>query len=944
MNKPGAFKIVGEVDFFRNDSLHTNTIYGDGFKGILSAQFGSFGDNGAVGLDATVLFGNVDGYRYWFADALATIPTGIPAGPVSIYGFGGGAYYHMKQAGVGTQTSEIGKSVSGITYIPDVYSGLGLKASVKSGTTSSENAFNGDVAFGISFTTSGGINQISLIGNGYFATNNFSVNTDELKNKANIVCNKNNTNPQMPVNEQNAQLWGKVIMLYDFPNNCFHSTMDIYANIAGGIIKGIGPGGKAGWGVIHFEPEDWYIHLGTPDNPNGINVLNLASMTNYFMAGTSVPELNPPPQQVLQSLSQNGETYEGNQNTLALQNGSGFTMGANFTFDTGDRTFLIFYGRFGCEIGFDILLKNYGNLACEGSSEPIGINGWYAQGQSYAWIAAALGIKVDLPFYSGQYKILEMNVAALLQAKAPNPFWMKGNVGGDYNILNGLVKGHCSFDFEIGEQCTIASSSPFGGMPIIAELTPADEETEVSVFTTPQAVFNMPVNEVFEFQNENNETKKYKIKLEYFTVKTANNQSITGTFTWNDRNDVLVFKSKDILHGETGINAKVKVSFQELIDGNWYAVTKNGALVTEEKEIQFITGEEPTTVPQENVAYSYPGFHAFNYYQSEADINYIKLDMGQPGLFNVSEEWIQKARITPVTGGEAQITDYSYDGENTQINFNLPDNFSNNQIYRFELVNLPADAAGEIDENISEKTENVSISSGEQTVDVEVSTKEAEGNRSELQEKIIYSMEFRTSNYNTFEAKLANLNYSDGVSWELYPLVHSLTVNISGERFDKHEVLNLQEGKIINCQILTQETPWFTNYIAPLIILNNADLNQIGAEPFTLPFLSSYMFQTGGTRNLTDTEIESGMITDINALSGMKNYIAKYSRQYMYTLKNLIANKYTNGQIPAGQLHNLFFSNFTPIKYGVYPVNITFTLPGQTNPNSTVKHIILFND
>ncbi|NOZ36452.1 MAG: hypothetical protein GXO80_14290 [Chlorobi bacterium] len=944
MSKPGAFEISGEVNFFRNDSSQNNSIYGNGFKGTLSAKFGSFGNNGAVGLDATVLFGNVDGYRYWFADALAVIPTGIPAGPVSIYGFGGGAYYHMKQAGVGVQTSEIGKSISGITYIPDVNSGLGFKASVKFGTTSSENAFNGDVAFGISFTTSGGINQISLIGNGYFATNNFSVNTSGIMGKAKNILGSTNGKVNIPVDGEKSQLWGKVTMLYDFPNNCFHSTMDIYANIAGGIIKGIGPGGKAGWGVIHFEPGEWYIYLGTPDNPNGINVLNIAKMTNYFMAGTSVPELSPPPQEVLQALSQNGKSYEGNTNTLALQNGSGFTMGANFSFDTGDRTFLIFYGRFGCGIGFDILLKNYGNLACEGSSEPIGINGWYAQGQAYAWIAAAVGIKVDLPFYSGKYKIFEMNVAALLQTKAPNPFWMKGNVGGNYNILNGLVKGHCSFDFEIGEQCTFASSNPLGGMPVIADLTPENDESDVSVFTTPQAVFNMPIGEVFEFQNENNETKKFKIKLEYFTIKTPDNQSITGNFTWNDRNDVLMFKSKNILPGETDITAKVKVSFQELIDGSWYGVTKNGSLVYEEKEIQFITGKEPTTVPQENVAYSYPAYRAFNYYQSEADINYINLDMGQPKLFNVSDEWIQKARITPISGGEAQLIDYTYDDANSQINFNLPNNFSNNKLYRFELVNLPAESAIAIDKNISEKTEIVSVESGEQTADVEISTKKAEGNRSELQEKVIYSMEFRTSNYNTFEAKLNGLNYSDGVSWELYPLVHSLTVNISGERFDRYEVLNLQEGTLINCHILTQETPWFTTHIAPLIILSNADLNRIGADSFTLPFLSSYMFQSSGTRNLSDAEIESGNVSDINVISGMKNYLAKYSQEYMYMLKNLIVNKYVNGQIPAGQLHDLFFSNFTPIQYGVYPVNISFTLPGQTNPNSTVKHIINFFD
>jgi hypothetical protein len=75
----------------------------------------------------------------------------------------------------------------------------------------------------------------------------------------------------------------------------------------------------------------------------------------------------------------------------------------------------------------DILLKNYGDLSCEGREGPIGINGWYAQGQAWAWVAAAVGIKVDLPFYSGRYAIFELDVAALMRAKAPNPFWMKGN-------------------------------------------------------------------------------------------------------------------------------------------------------------------------------------------------------------------------------------------------------------------------------------------------------------------------------------------------------------------------------------------------------------------------------------------------------------------------------------------------------------------------------------
>ena len=32
---------------------------------------------------------------------------------------------------------------------------------------------------------------------------------------------------------------------------------------------------------------------------------------------------------------------------------------------------------------------------------------------------------------------------------------MRGAVGGRFNVLGGLVKGECCFEFEIGEQCEI---------------------------------------------------------------------------------------------------------------------------------------------------------------------------------------------------------------------------------------------------------------------------------------------------------------------------------------------------------------------------------------------------------------------------------------------------------------------------------------------------------
>ena len=205
-------------------------------------------------------------------------------------------------------------------------------------------------------------------------------------------------------------------------------------------------------------------------------------------------------------------------------------------------------------------------------------------------------------------------------------------------------------------------------------------------------------------------------------------------------------------------------------------------------------------------------------------------------------------------------------------------------------------------------------------------------------------MEFRTSNYNKFNQKLDALTYSNGISWELYPLVHSLTVNINGERFDNYEVINLNEKTMVLCDVLLSETDWYKNYIEPVIGLSPSNLTSVGAEKFRMPALGSYIFQSNGTRRLTDDEATSGNISDILALSGMKNYIAKYTCEYMYLLKNKIANTYINRGIPSGQLATLFNADFTPLKYGNYPVNINYTLPGADKPNSEKKHIIRFVD
>lgn len=930
IDKGDPFKIKGQVLFIRGDET-----FGNGFKGTLDAKIAGFG------MQATALFGNVDGFRYWYADALITLQTGIAAGPVSIFGFGGGAYYHMRQVGIGTvPVSDIGKTNSGIYYAPDKSVGLGITASVKFGLTGGPNAFNGDAKFSMSFNKTGGIDQISFNGNAYFVTGDFNVTSSGIMENAKHIIGKTAGSVQIPKESAKAPLRGDVSMLYDFANNSFHATFNVFVNV-GGIITGTGPEGLAGRGVMHFSPGSWYIHLGTPSNPNGINVMNLARMNNYFMAGTSVPELPPPPDKVREILR---STYPSHRNTSQLANGSGFAFGSSFALNTGDRRFLMFYGNFDCGIGFDILMKNYGNLECA-ESGIIGINGWYAQGQAYAWVDAAIGIIIDLPFYSGRYSILDMQVAALMQAKAPNPFWLKGSVGGNYNILGGLVKGHCNFEIEIGRQCKVVHSSPFGGVSIIADITPMDKENEVNVFSTPQVMFNLPVNESIQFKDENNRTKTYRIRLDDFRVETADKKLIQGQHIWNNRNDVLVFRSKEILPGETTLSVSVRVRFEELVNGRWISVTKDGEVAGESKQITFTTDKEPDHIPQHNIKYSYPGYRAFNYYRNEINTNYIKLKSGQKNLFKPGSEWIQKARVVPVSGGRAKYFDFTYDANNAQINLSIPHNIQTNTVYRLELVNLPASIQAALDANVESQTETVTIETQGYKTDINVTQQAATESRQELQEKIIYAMEFRTSSFSTFSEKIGRLSYSDAILWETQPLVHSIRINILGERFDSYEVINFHEGTMVASSPLLSKTLWYTQHIQPLFDLSEDVLASVGANPFRMKPLTVYLFQKDGTRILTDNEAETGIIMQASVSSGMNYFIAKYAAEYLHYIQNKIANAYLNSNktISSAEISKILQARFIPLSSGDYPVNIHYTLPGQATPLRTIERTLRVN-
>ncbi len=927
----GAFKLKGSAQFYKNDP-----IYGNGFSGNIEAEFSKLPK-----LSATAIFGNVGGMRYFYADAMVNFNSGVPVfGGLFLYGLGGGVYHHMSQLGWDEKaTGDIGKTASGIVYKPDQKTLFGFKATVAMGLKS-KSIFNGDLTFEMAFNNSCGVSFIGFRGNGYFMTPpEEGAGLDKLKDKAKDIAKGKDPNDKSKKDKDpgRSSLYAYVDLRMDFEQDVFHGVLGTYINLPGGIIQGAGPGGKAGEAVIHFAKDEWYIYVGTPTDRFGLKVLNFAQLDAYFVMGTKIPASPPPPAKVSDILGGIDLDYMANENALGEGKGIGFGAGINIS--TGDLGFPPFYASFDAGMGFDVMLKNYGNVACKGQSEPLGINGWYANGQVWAYIEGAIGIKVNLRFIKGRYEILKVGAAAVLQAKLPNPFWMRGIVGGRYSILGGLVSGNCRFQFELGEECEIVGGgSPVQAIQVIAEATPGDGSTDVNVFNAAQAVFNMPIGKTFELQDLDGKNIAFKIELEHFKVLDGST-SIQGDLEWNTEKDVVAFNSFEILPPKKQLKLDIQVSFKEKKNGSWQTVIVGGQKVIETLQTTFTTGEAPDFIPLSNVKYSYPMPMMFNYYQNESDLGYIQLIKGQDYLFNPGNEWKQVGRFVDKQGNIKQFN-FNYNASQKKVSFTRPGNLQNNAIYSFELVNVPAQAEGAVDKNVKSKVSSTGISEGNEST-IDIKSKQAEGTLNILDEKNIFKTNFRTSLYNTLSSKLNAMQHMSYLRYYLYPTVHNLYIYNSGnEMFSEMENEGFTNSKPFIQFSAKLDNKWYSKLIAPIVYnnypYNNLFLGWRTTDSLGIPPVKAIrVFQYPKAPSLTEDQLTTGIENTQPTWVGFKYALPYYMNKDYFDLKQKAASKYYNVSSVPKRVKYLLENSFLAIYKGDYNVILKYVLPGINTVTST---------
>jgi hypothetical protein len=904
-----AIYLKGQLNVYEKDP-----VYGTGFGGKLDFKINSLMNDAAK---VTAFFGSMPTYRYWHLDAY--VPTTIPLGPVvTLKGLQGGASYHMSRKQPFqpdfkkiTPEAMLNQGPTGqSTFVPDEATGMAFMA----GTTlviKNESIVNADALLEVAFNANGGLRYVQFTGSAFFFT--------PIEKRGRVEGN------QVPA----APVYANLNMLYDNNNKVFHANLKTYLNVEG-QLKGTGPNHLVGEAVVHTDPGDWYIYIGRPTQRFSVSLGGLATAQTYFMTGTKMESLPPPPAEVQQVFGKIESSLMRDAGTASM--GRSFASGVYFSTGVNKRI-TPFYVVLMVAAGADVMLRDYGDANCEGRSGKIGINGWYASGQAYAFLKGKVGIQVK----GSDFDIVSVGAAALLQAKLPNPTWLKGELAGNYKVLGGLVKGSFKLKLIVGDECEIQKTgSELDNIKVIADVKPDDSGQEVNVFSAPQVSFNTSVETEFSMPDGNDTMNNYRIRLSEFSVSKAGT-SLAGRLEWNSTKDVVVLRTAEILPPQTKLKATVKLYWEKKTgNGNWEAVKQNGQVAYETRENNFTTGTAPSFIPDENVAYSYPMKNQYNFYTNESGNGYVKLRMGQDYLFGSDKDgktYQFIARFQPLQGQAIEVP-LTYQTAQTTVSYEIPSALSRQAIYKLTFVKRPL-TGGAVDQNLT-RSEVKGNAGGDN--EMTLASNNLQGVVANNVDKDIYTSAFRTSQFGKFEEKMNSMN-------NLRDVFDVAVGNIAvigkrgelTETFDEVE-LKGKEGQTdpLVQVIASPENTWMRQYISPLLydqypMDNEIKINWRTPEVLGVkPLKGVTLVNDQGGYSLTDAQITTGSASSKGGSVVLGYYLSYYTFRDYYDLRNQAGAKYMSNwnSAPPAARRLLTAPSFTGLIEGDYPVTITYMLPG----------------
>ncbi len=653
-----------------------------GLKGKLEGEYGTYAANPEAPYGSPEHFGffRIDGRVTGFSITLTPW--------MAVTGFGGGFYHRMKISDpctmprvnpsdppAGGPSPEAAVIPSGATYDIDYATLFGFRVMVQAAFPSNDEVYNLDVSLGaeVAEDASGSIilQRLDFQGDVYVMTKVADRASPRIYAALNIAY----LNPpgETPLISGNFELYVDIKFRgLEILKGNMDPASDIFPNCFN--LTNAGCGCRAVAARLYIPLDDtaadaWYFYMGhwSPERPfadRGSLMLKIVDLLrieikHYLMAGNGLPNDLPPPPPQIRDLIYGPPSGDGSPEARAAMaaessrvagrlsaprpsmTAAGFAMGAYLDAHTR-LDFAIFYAAFSLTIGFDINITT-SEVECWNETRTDtymrGMDGWYGQGQAYIGMRGDLGVQVNLGFIQGEFSIVELAAAVMLQAGLPNPEYFRGRVGLRYSILNGMISGHCNFKIDIGNKCEAVQPNPLG-VEMISDMQP-DGGEDLSVFTTVAASFNFPVNEILTFEEEvdYDETVLRYIQVFIHNFEIREQHATTGRIVPNnlriEERGVLAkavprrWMEPEMMHYST-ITVRAR-EYPNRFSSTGNLIVMSGSPWEESKTVSFRTGPRPDFIPDENVHYTYP-LDGQRFYLQREGIPHLRLNVAMPGL------------------------------------------------------------------------------------------------------------------------------------------------------------------------------------------------------------------------------------------------------------------------------------------------------------------------
>lgn len=174
----------------------------------------------------------------------------------------------------------------------------------------------------------------------------------------------------------------------------------------------------------------------------------------------------------------------------------------------------LFYGKMGALAGFDVSLRHLGGTnECMNMPRVPGYNGWYAEGQLYAYLYTKFGIRINLGFWKDEIDLVDAEIGGVLRMGMPNPTYFTGKARVKVRLLAGLVDIDRKFQFECGDRCDLFHGNALDNFKLFGDCSLGDTLKNVGwdkenainprLYTSPYINTEAPIGEHFRVLDEN---------------------------------------------------------------------------------------------------------------------------------------------------------------------------------------------------------------------------------------------------------------------------------------------------------------------------------------------------------------------------------------------------------------------------------------------------------